>query len=108
MGNLTVAVYQLAPPATMRAEEFQQFLRSEVFPAVITGQTRAGIVTGQRLFKASDDSAQYIWIVEYTRMGGWESPSSKAEPAVAKLKAKGAHPTGFGDFDEIDTGLPNE
>ena len=108
MFELTIGMYQVEPPEGMTVEEFQQFMRSEVFPAVDTGQTRAGLVTGQRLYKANIDQEKYLWIVEYTREGGTGRPTEKSEAAAAILAARGARVTGLGDFDEIDTGREKE
>ena len=56
--------YEIRPSAEMSDEDFERLMADEIIPLVDTKVTRAGGVSGPRLFRALLDSADYILGIE--------------------------------------------
>jgi hypothetical protein len=90
--KISICQITLSPDADK--VNFEEFMRTEVFPAMGVGQpTRGGMVTGQYLLKAAfpEPENSYSWIVKWEEIGG--SPFGREgapEVPVEKLKSLGA------------------
>ena len=92
-------VYRVAPAADISEDEFERFMREEVFTSIHQGPTRVGQITGVRFYRfgpgakasASDRLSRvesYIWLIEWNGLD--ETVDALAGPAIEKLEAAGA------------------
>ena len=58
--------YEIRPSAEMSDEDFERLMADEIFPLVDTQVTRAGGVSGLRLFRTLQGAAEYILGIEFS------------------------------------------
>ncbi len=78
---------------------FEQFMETELFPAIDKGQRRDGQVSALRLWKGNNTGRtnEYFWIVEGTLDGG------AVRPHLPAIEAFGAKVKPMHDFAECLT-----
>ena len=80
-------LYRIAPQPNVEAEDFEGALRTDVMPAVDTGQTRAGRILGARAYRTAD--GQYRLLVDVETMPGSNWALGRLQPALDKLEEIG-------------------
>lgn len=79
-------LHHIVPLPDLDADSFEARLRDDVMPAVDTGPTRGGQITGQNAYRGSD--GHFRWLVHFETMGGsW--PDGKLSAARGELERIG-------------------
>jgi hypothetical protein len=74
--------YEIRPSAEMSDEDFERLMTYEIFPLVDTQVTRAGGVSGLRLFRTLQGAAEYILGIEFSGAAFFEERTTAAFEAM--------------------------
>lgn len=64
-------LFHIAPLATVKAEDFESALRTDVMPKIDTGQTRAGRITAAVAYRTSNGHYRLLVDVETMTGSAW-------------------------------------
>ena len=90
MTGTVLELHRLSCPPDFKGEDFQTFMKDEVFPSVHRGPTRVGKVAELSLLR-DHQSNEFVWAIEYD--GFSEGADSAAAAGLAKLKSRGVQVT---------------
>jgi hypothetical protein len=74
--------YEIRPPAELSNEDFERLLAHEIFPLVDTQVSRAGGVSGMRLFRSLQGEARYVLGIDFSGVGFLEARTAAAFEAM--------------------------
>ena len=80
-------LFRIAPQPNVEAEDFEGALKSDVMPAVDTGQTRAGKIVEARAYRTAD--GQYRLLVDVETMTGSSWALARLRAALDELEEIG-------------------
>ena len=86
MTGTVLELHRLSCPADFADEDFQTFMKDEIFPSVHRGPTRVGQVVGLSLWR-DHQTNEFVWAIEYD--GLIEGAHSAGGDGLAKLKSRG-------------------
>ena len=80
-------LFRIAPQPNVEAEDFEVALRTDVMPAVDTGQTRAGRIVEARVYRTA--AGQYRLLVDVETMTGSSWALDRLQAALDELEQIG-------------------
>jgi hypothetical protein len=74
--------YEIRPPAELSNEDFERLMEDEIFPLVDTQVSRAGGVSGVRLFRSLQGGDRYVLGIEFSGADFLEARTAAAFQAM--------------------------